>query len=151
MSQTKTTPENQLRSLAEGLLKKTKAGQVNWVRNSDEASYEVLLPQSRIRTWYTAPRAAPDTISLGFYNPKAELIGVLSANKPDPGDVPEADWPLLESLYAEVHRTVSGWDKVLAEVESAIASPGAIGEPRLPGLAGNMQSGIRSLRESFAK
>ena len=151
MPQTATTPDSQLRNLAEGLLRRTMAGQVNWAKSSDDGPYEVRLPHSRLRLWYTTPRVESDSISLGFYNSKGDLVGKLSAYKPEPEDEPEADWPLLESLYAEVHRSVTGWDKVLAEVESAIASPGAIGEPRLPGLAGSIMSGMRTFGESFAK
>jgi hypothetical protein len=43
---------------------------------------------------------------------------------------PDGSWRLLHDLYSAVHRHVAGWDKVVKDIEKAIASPGIIGEPR---------------------
>jgi len=34
---------------------------------------------------------------------------------------------LLRDLYLDAHRNVTGWDKVLAEIESVVAANGVVG------------------------
>jgi len=62
----------------------------------------------------------------------------------------DPNWPLLECLYMEIHRQVTGWDKVLGEVRSALEESGTIGQASLRGtladLGGTMASSLeRSL------
>jgi hypothetical protein len=42
---------------------------------------------------------------------------------------PTGDWRLLQGLFAEVHRQATGWDKVVSDVEKALAAKGPIGKP----------------------
>jgi hypothetical protein len=119
--------ETKLKTLARGLLDKTKAGQVNWIQDrEDDKSYKVILPQSRITLRYTVPRVEPDFITLAFYNADGVIVGALKAEEPEP-DESNPDWELLNSLFTEVHRSAAGWDKVVTEIEKALASPGPIG------------------------
>ena len=114
---------------------------MNWIRNQDEAGYGVNLQQSRINIVYLRPKVAPDFIRLAFSNAEGVLVGALSADKPEPDDAePNPDWPLLEALYSEVHRSVTGWDKVLNEIETALAGPGPIGQP--PGLTSTISKAV---------
>jgi hypothetical protein len=49
-------------------------------------------------------------------------------NPNDPDEVdPNGDWRLLYSLFTEVHKYVTGWDKVVSDIESALAGSGPIG------------------------
>jgi hypothetical protein len=43
-----------------------------------------------------------------------------------------ADWHLLNGLYEEVHLAVTGWDKVLNDVERALTGKGPIGVTPTP-------------------
>ncbi|MDX1968965.1 MAG: hypothetical protein SFV23_17450 [Planctomycetaceae bacterium] len=40
----------------------------------------------------------------------------------------DKEWlQLLRDLYLNAHRSVTGWDKVLAEIESVVAANGVVG------------------------
>ncbi len=135
-----TIQTERLRRITQNLLNKTKAGQVNWTRRAThndvpETSYELVLPQSRIAVMYTKPRAKPDVVSLLFINPDGLLVDMWAVQEPDYDPEvepieqadPDGDWRLLSGLFAEVHRIVTGWDKVIRDVETALASNGPIG------------------------
>jgi hypothetical protein len=140
-----TIQAEQLRRIVEHLLAKTKAGQANWTRKAPdsevpETSYELALPQSRIVITYTRPRARPDVVKLQFINPDGLIVDSWKVEEPDyDPDVepiehadPDGSWRLLSGLFAEIHRTVTGWDKVIRDVETALASEGPIGKPTNP-------------------
>lgn len=84
---------------------------------------------------YTKPRAKPDVVSLLFINPDGLLVDMWAVQEPDYDPEvepieqadPDGDWRLLSGLFAEVHRIVTGWDKVIRDVETALASNGPIG------------------------
>jgi hypothetical protein len=135
-----TIQAEQLRRIVEHLLAKTKAGQAHWSRKATdgeipETSYELVLPQSRIVITYTRPRARPDFVNLQFINPDGILVDAWKVEEPDyDPDVepieqadPDGSWRLVSNLFFEIHRTVTGWDKVIRDVEAALASPGPIG------------------------
>jgi hypothetical protein len=137
-----TMQAEQLRRIAQSLLAKTKAGQANWgrkVTHSDvpETSYELVLPQSRIVLTYTRPRARPDVVKLQFANADGATVDSWVVEEPDYDPEhesieqadPDGSWRLLSELFSEVHRTVTGWDKVIHDVETALASQGPIGQP----------------------
>ncbi|MBY0458928.1 MAG: hypothetical protein K2V38_16440 [Gemmataceae bacterium] len=104
-----------------------------------ETSYETVLPQSRIVVTYTIPRATADYITLELQNASGVTVDSWALDEPDWGDPqnplppeaadPDGDWQRLAALFREVHRRVTGWDKVLSDVEKALASPGPIGLP----------------------
>ncbi|HET6575678.1 MAG TPA: hypothetical protein VFG68_18910 [Fimbriiglobus sp.] len=124
-----TIPHEWFRTNAQALLAKTRAGQVNWVKRAEtEPRYEVVLPHSTITLSYTSPRVEPDFITLELFNENDLRVGSWSADKPDPDDgTPSPDWVLLNALFDEVHRSVTGWDKVVSDIEQALAKPGRIG------------------------
>ncbi len=138
MSSATMNPEEKLKALARGLLEKTRARQVNWVPTRDkDREYTVVLPHSWIRLHYVNPRALPDFITLAFYNAEGVLVGALKAEEPDPEEQgSNPDWDLLNSLFTEVHRSAAGWDRVVEDIEKALASPGPVGNPSPRGLAG---------------
>ena len=130
-----------LRTIAQSLLAKTRAGQANWTRApGDDLRYELRLPESRIVLAYLSPRVEPDYLSLQLHTLSGVAVGALEADEPEPGEPlnppddwateraeHEADWMVLQPLFDEVHRSVTGWDKVMKDVETALARPGAIG------------------------
>lgn len=135
-----TIPADKFRGYARELLTKTKARQVNWnpkpiVSDRSETGYEVVLPQSRIVLRYTIPRAEPDFVTLEFRNSDGLVVDSWSVAEPDENDpnldeVESSDWRLLHGLFMEVHRQATGWDKVLSDVEKALAAQGSIGAPQ---------------------
>ncbi len=141
-----TVPLARFRKMVRDLLEKTKAGQVNWIRNPaksqiPETSYAVILLQSRIVLTYTIPRAAPDCISLELQNEEGVAVDSWVLEEPDfdpehedlDAADPDGDWRLLYGLFSEVHRRMTGWDKVVSEVEKAISESSPIGNrPVLP-------------------
>ncbi|MCI0702710.1 MAG: hypothetical protein L0241_16645 [Planctomycetia bacterium] len=135
--------EPKLREWAPTLLKKTKVGQVTWVKGNStrtESSYEVILPESRIVLSYVSPPAEADYIQLQLQDSKGLSAGSWVVEEPewefvDQDDEAAAkvpDWKLLSGLFEEVHRYVTGWDKVLSDVEKALTSQGPIGKPARP-------------------
>ncbi|MBN9120434.1 MAG: hypothetical protein J0I06_14970 [Planctomycetes bacterium] len=137
--------EPKLREIAQTLLQKTKAGQVNWIpgtRTRNETTYELILPESRVALSYISPTAESDFIQLQLQDAKGTSAGSWSVEEPDweyldRTDDPDADatvpdWKLLKELFEVVHRYVTGWDKVIRDVEAALASQGPIGQPARP-------------------
>ena len=141
-----TIPLKTFREIGRNLLAKTKAGEVNWSRNTTtgvnphDTTYEVVLPESRIVLVYGVPRAAPDTISLQLQNLDGLVVDSWTVDEPDwgtpegPEDLevadPDGNWRLLYSLFSEVHRRMTKWDKVVVDVEKALTSRGIIGESK---------------------
>ncbi len=130
-----------LRTIAQSLLAKTRAGQANWIRAAGaDLQYELRLPESRVVLAYLSPRVEPDYLSLQLHTLNGIAVGALEADEPEPGEPlnpadewaaeraeHEADWNVLRPLFDEVHRSVTGWDRVVKDVETALAQPGAIG------------------------
>ncbi|HEY1187487.1 MAG TPA: hypothetical protein VGE74_07500 [Gemmata sp.] len=115
---------------------------MNWIRketNSDvpQTRYELVLPDARIAVTYTIPRARPDVVTLQFISPNGALIDSWAIEEPDYNPEyesleqadPDGDWRLLDGLFDEIHRQVTGWDKVISHIEQQLASPGTIGQP----------------------
>jgi hypothetical protein len=44
-----------------------------------------------------------------------------------PGPDAAKDWKLLHDLFSEVHLAATGWNKVVSDVEKALAGSGQIG------------------------
>jgi hypothetical protein len=132
--------------MAEGLLAKTKARQVNWVLvpNREEPpaySYQLLLPDSRITLTFTVPRADLDFITLRFQNTEGVIVDEWRVEEPDydPDEIgslekadPNGDWRLMKELFGEVHRQATGYDRVISDVEKALAALGRIGQSNQP-------------------
>lgn len=100
-----------------------------------ETSYAVVLPQSRIILTYSIPRADSDFVTLQLQNADGVAVDswVMSEPNFDPEHEgieevdPEGDWRLLHGLFLEVHRHITGWDKVVNDVEKALTINGPIG------------------------
>jgi len=86
---------------------------------------------------YAVPRAEPDRISLDLLSGDGVTVESWNAEEPDEDAeiVPDGDWSCLYGLYSEVHRFVTGWDKVMDDVEKSLTTPGPIGREPVRGLA----------------
>jgi hypothetical protein len=139
------TPVEKLRNFARGLLNRTKARQVNWIPlqtrgRPPETPYELILPESRITLGYTIPAADPDFITLRLQNADGVTVDEWRVEEPDYDPEtesldqadPDGDWRLLTELFGEVHRQATGYDRVLSDVEKALAALGTIGKPAGP-------------------
>jgi hypothetical protein len=122
---------------------------VNWAKaTAPDISYEVVLPESRLVLAYRSPRAEPDVIALHLHDATGAVVGSLAADEPDdvqPGGItgvftlnpspePQAakDWKLLRDLFSEVHLSATGFDKVVKDIEKALAGPGPVGKSKHP-------------------
>ena len=116
-------PEDRFLDIAKGLFEKTKQGKVNWKLPppghlglpAPANAYMVQLPNALITLMYCSPRTEPDFVMLIFQGPK----GPVGSWKVEEGS---EHWRLANSLYSDVTRYVTGWDKVLEEVEQFIKS-----------------------------
>jgi len=121
------------------------------VQTTTGMRYEVVLPLSRIVLTYGIPRAESDFLSLEILNSESITVDSWTVDEPDwgspddpndPEEVdPDGDWRLLYELFSEVHRNVTGWDKVVNDIEKALAEPGKVGTPSNKGLTGTFGSG----------
>ena len=119
-------PKTQLRQLIRKLLKKTQAGEVNWVPSeTDDFGCELLLPASTVELTFSSPATEFDHVRV-----------VLNENNQNHGPMPvaeevvaegEPDWEVFYGLYQEATKRAFHWDRVLDELESAVDKTGKIG------------------------
>lgn len=76
---------------------------------------------------------------LQLQDPAATTVGSWAVEEPEWDHIDHEeeavkvpDWKLLSELFERVHRHATGWDKVLSDVEKALASQGPIGKPSAP-------------------
>lgn len=103
-----------------------------------ETAYQVVLSQGRLVLSYGIPYAALDYVALHIRNTQGTVVESWKVNEPDDEDYDQngnyrdsqgyEDWKLLSGLFHEVHRRATGWDRVLSEIEKALAGQGVIGE-----------------------
>jgi hypothetical protein len=108
---------DEIEKIANELLEKTRAGQVNWrIAGSSKTPrrFGVTLPQSRIFIEYQSPHTDADFIALSISRPDNVTVGSLEAAEGTP------NWKLLRVLYQEASRVALGWDKVLEDVTEAL-------------------------------
>jgi hypothetical protein len=94
-----------------------------------EKSYVVILTQARIVVRYVVPRVEADFVDLQLQNSDGLIVDSWTIEEPvydsehQPPEQVDLDgyWRLLHNLYVEVHRYVTGWDKVVNDVEKALA------------------------------
>jgi len=119
--------DEQARKIVERLLERTRAQQVNWRPDEDQAEdgevtgFYVLFPKSSITVSFNSPVAEPDTIDIAFRNDSDYIVKRWVVEEGDP------DWSLVRSLYDEAGSCVLGWDGVLSDIENAIDTGGKIG------------------------
>lgn len=138
------TPPEVLRGMSRDLLARTKARQVNWVpvvvpdTEPPEYVYRLVLPDSCVTITYTTPMILSDFITLRFQNADGVTVDEWRVEAPpydaDAGETDESvdvvgDWRLMKGLFGEVHREATGYDRVISDVEKALASLGVIGLP----------------------
>ena len=126
----------QLRSIAERLLEKSRANEVNWVKESTSVSIElasgpkgsslervsVRFPQSAFHLIYGKPATDSDFIKAVITRDDGREAGELQASEDD-----TEDWRLLSALWMEAQRCLVRWDEVLVDVERNLSKPGKIG------------------------
>lgn len=120
-------PNEKYREIASHLLERSRAEKVNWQRprrvHDANGGYEVRLPESMIRVLFYSPRTQPDYVRISLCKPNGEAVGDWLVEAGD------EDWELAHNLFSEAHRLVSGWDRVLNDIEKSISTEGVIGLP----------------------
>lgn len=116
---------------------------MNWVpapsrSEPPEYVYQLALPESRVLLTYTTPIIEADFITLRLLNADGVTVDEWRVEEPDyDPDIgetleqadPDGDWRLMKGLFGEVHRQATGYDRVISDVEKALASLGVIGLP----------------------
>ena len=131
--------QDQLRRLAQRLLNKTRAREVNWIQsdaNSPDNTLELILNGSSVQVLFRSPSVEPDEVELRVngYTANGSKVAIESFTALEGDD----DWALLHDLYTESTKVVLGWDRVMNELEIAVNSGGRIGrgEPTVQTVAG---------------
>src|SRR5688500_6646887 len=119
-------PRAQFRNVLKSLLEKAKQDQVNW-QDMHNQTYKVKLPPAAITVDFYSPETEPDFFSANLYNSSNDIVQSITTS-----DTKSEDWQILSQLWKEANRSITGWDKALAEAEKAVTSSGTIGEPDIP-------------------
>lgn len=115
-------PNESLVEIARKLLEKSRAGKVLWRKTpGDNNSYFVAFPGSQLVVSFVCPTAEPDFVRLCVVGSDKQWLGFLDAEEDSP------HWSLFRGIYEEAERRVTGWDKVLHEIELQLDDQGFIG------------------------
>lgn len=123
--------DDKVREIAQKLLEKSRARQVNWRKRGVFAGagknlYEVALPTATVAVGFRTPPTDPDEYLLRI-DSRGQNVKLLKVS-----DEGSRDWLLLSALYNEAERRVTGWDDVVREIEDALEGSEPIGEPLPP-------------------
>src|SRR4051812_15925569 len=112
------------------LLAKSRSNEVHWEEHlgeeGDPAGFHVKFPRSSIVVDFITPETEQDYIEIRIYKDANILIKRISFYDDDP------EWQTAFDLYGEAERYVTGWDKVLSDLENSVNKEGKIGLPSLP-------------------
>jgi hypothetical protein len=111
-------PEAKYSEMILGLLKKTREGTARWEETDEpKGAFLLKLPRSIIILVYRSPRTEPDCILFTLFNHDGRLVGERLIEEEE-----SKDWGMAKELYLEVTHQVTGWDKVLADIEEFISA-----------------------------
>jgi hypothetical protein len=123
-------PREKLKEIAEMLLKRTKANEVQWGK-VDTSAYGAFLivrfPKSYIRVRYISPRTESDFVEMQVWSAGNEMVASLQQAEAAGDEEVDEDWRLLRDLYYEAFRSATNWDEVLGDVKNALSQPGPVG------------------------
>jgi hypothetical protein len=115
-----------IREIAEKLLAKTRANQVNWTdHDTENTGCRLLLPHSSLEVVFHSPPAEPDRVTITVNRLEDDGEWPLAEFTASEGD---EDWELYFSLYEAASRVVYRWDEVLDDLRSAVNASGPIGK-----------------------
>jgi hypothetical protein len=125
-----TDPIEHFRSVLQNLLARAKKDEVNWqltdVRGA-ASSYLVQFPASAIRIDFYSPESEPDVYIARLFNHQGKSVQSFYGKETE-----KANWELLASLTREAYRSLTGWDKALADAEEALKKEGSVGTEDIP-------------------
>ena len=119
-------PRDKLRSILERLLDRSRLDQVRWAMAPSDSSspkFQVRFPNSMLAIQFHSPTARDDFYEVAFSNSGGELV--------DASNIGERDelFGMVDVLYGEAHRYVTGWSKVLEDIERGVNSDEFVGLP----------------------
>lgn len=112
-------PSDKMREIVTALKKQTAASKITWgevsLKTTLGARFQCNFPSSStIVLSYFTPEVEENYLSLRIVNENNQPVGALQATKR------QEDWGLLEELYGIVERQVTGWDKVLKDLQDRL-------------------------------
>lgn len=131
-------PEAKLLEVLKELWNRSKKDEVRWlpldgrtppyIRNSRGKGYVLKLPNSTVAISYISPVSDSDFYDLDIRNHEGEIVASKAVDVDDLDAVQSGWLDILSGLFSEAHRHVTGWDKVIEELESAVKGNAPIGE-----------------------
>lgn len=119
--------DEKLRHVLNTLLKRSQEDEVAWTSEFGQAkgtkTYAVVLPKSQIWIGLLSPPHESDFIAVRVMDAQGEISKEWQVRED------ETDWDLFSGLWSEADRCVTGWDKILDDIESSLEQPGRIGRP----------------------
>ncbi len=132
-------PAQALLTIAQRLLEKSKANEVEWLEDSGThfvsvtglltgrhgldlpEAVRVVLPESQVYLGYFSPKSNADYIQLDLCTKDGRPVSSWTIADGD------EHWEMMYDLFSEATRAVTGWDVVLKDIETAVGLPGRIG------------------------
>src|SRR5208282_5360441 len=87
-----------------------------------EISHFVQFPNAEFRLEYYQSNTEADTIVATLRRSDGVEVARIHAAQ----DGPEKDWATFYDLYNESNRYITGWDKVIAEIDAELKQQGKI-------------------------
>jgi hypothetical protein len=104
------------------LLERSQKNEVNW-RDGHYSEYFVEFPNnSRIAIAYISPDSEPDRVVATLIVNNEEIATIRAEDGQNSNT-----FTLLRMLWLEAYRTLTGWDRALAEIEAALTSEDPVG------------------------
>lgn len=115
-------PDSKLKDILEALLNRSRRNQVNW-QPREKGTYSVRFPDSELILRYRSPPTEPDYLEVLVVTMRGSVAAEQGIGET------HSLWPLVQEVYAEAERCVTGWDKVLSGIETALRAEGTVGLP----------------------
>ena len=121
-------PDEKVRIILERLRDRSRRDEVRWARTQllgypSIPAFSIRFPGSRFTIAFFSPTADPDYYRLVFSDAEDRTVDTFIAREG------EALFEVAAETFVEAHRSISGWDKVLADVERGVNSPEMVGLP----------------------
>lgn len=122
--------KDELRAVLQTLLERSRKDEVNWRASEnryDSDVFSVELPQSMITIQRIQPTADPDYYRVAISNTQGREVFSMSASEDAQNPEEGESLVLLRDLYDDAMRCVTGWDKVLDDLRTAVESDRPVG------------------------
>jgi hypothetical protein len=131
-------PDAKLQEVLKELWNRSKKDEVRWLpydgritphgSRTSGSHFFLKLPNSTVSISYVSPTSDSDFYDLTIRNSDGQLVAGKTVEVDDLHAVQSGWRDILAGLFSEAFRHVTGWDKVIEELETAVKSKAPVGE-----------------------